>query len=226
MNKTSPLSDLLPVGDLSRGVSQKLTKEQRDLQRIERMTLAAFELYTEHGYQNTTIEALCTQANVSTRDFYKLIKTRESLLARVYVRVFEHVETCIAIALENAEGLSNMERVRTAVDAWVHAYTNDYRYARLSYIEVVGVSDALEKLRREAHQRFSALIRQEFANQSRDLDQVMHGKLPLAIVGACNELVVDWLSQSPRPSPDELAAEVKEMYTIIFAGLDASAAKK
>ncbi|QKX17203.1 TetR/AcrR family transcriptional regulator [Microbulbifer sp. YPW1] len=225
MNKTSPLTDLLPVGDLSRGVGQKLTKEQRDLQRIERMTLAAFELFTEHGYQNTTIEALCTQANVSTRDFYKLIKTRESLLARVYVRVFEHVETCIAIALENAEGLSSSARVDTAVDAWVHAYTNDHRYARLSYIEIIGVSDALEKLRHEAHQRFSALIHKELANQSRDPSQIMNGKLPLAIVGACNELILNWLSQSPRPNPESLADEVKEMYRIILAGLDATGPK-
>ena len=221
MSEADDIKTTLPEGDLSRGVSRRLTQEQRDQNRIERMTVAAFELFTEHGYANTTIEMLCSASNVSTRDFYKLIKRRDVLLKLVYERVFSHVESCVLLALAKEPPDNHDRRLNSAIDALVHAYTSDPRYARLAYIEVVGVSDEIEAMRRMTHEKFAALIRREFDLRTADTDQSLDGKLPLAIVGACNELIIDWLGTQPHAPADVLSNEIKQLYEIVLKGLSA-----
>ncbi len=222
MRKENTLLKILPSGDLSQRVGKKLTQEQRNQQRIERMTIAAFDLFTQKGFHKITIESLCSAANVSTRDFYKLIKTKEELLLRVYQRVYKHVENCVTLALANAPEDQPDERLSMAVDALVYAYTDDPRYAQLAYIEVVGVSEEIERLRRDTHNRFADLIRQEFQKRASDTHLTMDGKLPLAIVGACNELILDWLLSQQRRQADQLAKDIKQLYAIVLAGLSVS----
>ncbi|KAA1192509.1 TetR/AcrR family transcriptional regulator [Pseudohalioglobus sediminis] len=221
MNKSNRSTATLPRGDFSRGPGKSLTKEQRDEERLERLTLAAFDLFTERGFSHTPIELLCSTANVSTRDFYKLGKNREALMAQVYQRVARFAETCVLQALASAPVDDWDARLDAAIDAWVHAYTHDERYARLSYLDSVGVSDELEQIRSEAHERFAALIRNEFHQRFPENDKVLAGKLPVAIIGACNELVRDWLGTRPRPSPEALTREIKLLYGVIIQGLEA-----
>ena len=221
MSSTDDLAPGLPEGDLSRGVTRRLNQQQRDEKRIERMTIAAFELFTSKGFANTTIENLCSAASVSTRDFYKLIKKRETLLKLVYERVFAHVESCVLLALAREAPTDFDKRLESAIDALVYAYTKDPRYARLAYIEVVGVSDEIEAMRRDTHQKFAALIQREFETRIADADKALDGKLPLAIVGACNELIIDWLGTRPRPPASSLSSAIKQLYAIILKGLAA-----
>lgn len=221
MSKATPTAATRPLGNMPRGSNKRPPKEQRDQDRIDRLTEAAFDLFSDRGYHNTPIELLCSTANVSTRDFYKLGKTREALMTRVYQHVALYVETCVLQALANAPMDDWQQRMDAAIDAWVDAYTSDTRYARLSYLESVGISDELEQVRTVAHERFAALIRNEFRHRFPDDKNILEGKLPVAIVGACNELAREWLGTSPRPPAEQLQQQIKQLYTIIIRGLDA-----
>ncbi|MEZ5567576.1 MAG: TetR/AcrR family transcriptional regulator [Halioglobus sp.] len=211
----------LPPGDLGRADGRPATKEARDRERVERLTVAAFDLFTQRGYHNTPIDVLCTAANVSTRDFYKLGKTREKLMALVYRRVTRYAELCVLRALADAPENDSTQRIPLAIEAWVHAYTHDERYARLAYLESVGISDELEALRTEAHEVFSKVIRDEILRLLPDSDVTLESKLPVALVGACNELTRDWLATKPRPPAKALEDAVKNLYDVVLHGLRA-----
>jgi AcrR family transcriptional regulator len=209
------MSSHFPALDLASGISPPPGKEARDRQRLDRMTIAAFELFADSGFSKTRIETICKTANVSTRDFYTLAKTKEFLLLRVYRKIVSHVEACVTQTLADNAAADFKTRLDKAISCWVEVYTKDPRTTRIGYIETVGVSEEIELARRASHNSMAAIIEAEFAASGTPLP----GKLALAIVGAANELVLDWLSQTPLPDSGGLRQEILLVYNTLLTGL-------
>ncbi|MEV6431212.1 TetR/AcrR family transcriptional regulator [Nocardia sp. NPDC051463] len=190
-----------------------LSKEQRVAQRQQRLVDAALELFGTHGYAATSIEPLCTAANVSTRSFYEDMGSREALLIALVNRITSHAVERTLEALEKAQGESLSTRVVDGIRAYLDVTCHDQRSARVCYVEVVGVSPAVEDWRRRQRRLLSALLisEAERAVERGETKSRRFDLFALAVIGAVNslaqELVVRTLPDSAI-SLDEICEEI------------------
>ncbi|MCX4770747.1 TetR/AcrR family transcriptional regulator [Streptomyces sp. NBC_01260] len=112
----------------------------------EQLMAAGRTLFAVYGYARTSVEDLCAAANVQPRDFYREFESREALLVDLYDEVaiggMRAVE--VELSAEGMETCSTEERFRRLFDAYVRVVTRDSRAARVAFVEVLGVSRAMD----------------------------------------------------------------------------------
>jgi AcrR family transcriptional regulator len=196
-------------------------ERQRD--RRERLLRAGFELFGGAGYSAATIPAICATAGVIPRYFYESFGSREELLTEVFSRVVEQTHARVVNAIAGAPE-DPLERTGAALSAFLHAYLDDPRAGRIACLEVGGVSPALERLRWTEMRRFAAIVEANCNELAR------RGLLPkrdfrmssIALAGATNQLVIDFLSLDDPPSISALEREVLLLYLSLFEGVSAA----
>lgn len=195
------------------------TAEQLRDERRSRLLDAALALFAERGYPNTPIEMLCATAKVTTRHFYEQFDGREALLKALYQQIQTQAWAHIEAALQNPD-LPPTKRVEAAVAAYLGHVLDDPRRARITALEVVGVSQELEQLRRGAVHAFTAIVEQfasELAKQEHLPSRDYH--LPaVALVGAIRELVIEWLTAGQKTPPDKLVREAILFLRVLLLG--------
>jgi len=208
----------------SRRYRGRSTDELR-AERRERLMQAAMARMGKDGYQSTTIEKLCSEARVSTRHFYEHFSTREALLSSLFERITEQTRVVVMEALaEQAD--DPVERALNAVGAFVRYALSDPDRARIAFVETVGVSPHLERRRRMAINNFVDVI----SNAAQHLAE--QGVLPkrhyrlaaIALVGATNELLVEWLSGDTGLTAEQMERAIIDLFSTLIAGARASQA--
>lgn len=201
-----------------RGYGGRSAEELRQ-ERRERLIATGLDLFASRGYHRTQIELLCTRAKVTTRHFYEEFSSREALLVAVYETVISQTRTAILAALQDPTP-APQQRIASAIRAFVHSYTDDPRYARIACIEVVGVSEDMARRRRTVIHEFAQVV-EGYANH---LAQT--GVLParnyhlpgVAMIGAVNELMSEWLTVDHPPSIKELTEELLQLFDAVIGG--------
>lgn len=199
----------------------KKSAEDRVQERNERLMEAALQLFGTQGYTNTTIEGLCSEAKVTTRHFYQAFSGREALLLAVYNRMIEALQAGLITAIQSDESRSMQESLRQAVQALFMHYLSDARCAQIGVLEVVGVSPAIERRRREVIHGIAMYIQlflDRMAEQQKIPTQNFHW-LAIAIVGGINEMMAEWL-MNRNLSLEQLTEEIIRMLEILIHGLN------
>lgn len=189
------------------------------LERRERLIATGLDLFASRGYHRTQIELLCTQAKVTTRHFYEEFSSREDLLVAVYDGVINKTRIVVIAALQNPK-LTPQQRIANAISAFVHAYTDDPRHARIACIEVVGVSEDMARRRRAVIHEFAQVV-EGYANQlaKSGVLPVRNYHLPgVAMIGAVNELMSEWLIVDHPPTVAELTDELLQLFDAVIGG--------
>lgn len=193
------------------------TAADRRAERRQRLLDAGLELFGTDGYAASSIEKLCAAAAVSTRNFYEEFTGREALLLALHDDVLERAVTAVAAAFAEAGDSGIAVRVEAAVRAYLTTTAADPRWARLSYVEVVGVSDTVEQHRLAWRERWvgvlvaeaeRAVVRGEAAPRDFHLGAV-------ALIGAVNELVYHWSRGGHLIPLDDVLAEVVRLATAV-----------
>ncbi|HVU03770.1 MAG TPA: TetR/AcrR family transcriptional regulator [Polyangiaceae bacterium] len=193
--------------------------ELRRMERRTRLHAAGLHLFGTRGYSGVTIPEICAAAQVTTRHFYDEFDGREALLRTVYDGIVEDTRRSVLLSLASA-GDDPKERTRVALDAFLHSYLDDPRRGRVACLEAVGVSAALEEHRRSVIHEFAAVIEHESEKQASS------GLIPrrnlrlgsIAMAGATNELVIEWLTMENRPSIADLAEELLLLFLSVLEG--------
>ncbi len=184
------------------------------------------ELFATRGYHHTPIEMLCSQARVTTRHFYEAFGSREALMMAVYEQVIAYAQQVVLQALDDYREATPEVAIEAAIRAFVRAYTDDPRYARIVCIEVVGISEPVAQRRSEVIREFVRLI-ELYAE-----DLAVRGLLPrrdfhlagVAVAGAANELLGEWL-RAPRPPDIEVVTdEILLVFRAVIMGVGPCAA--
>ncbi len=182
------------------------TLAQRRWERREALLDVALELFGTKGYAATSVEELCRTAYVSTRNFYEEFDNREAVLFALGDRlVGEAYQAMVEVVVDDgADRLAREARAR--VSALAHALLDDPRRARIAFIETLGVSPVQEARRRNAHwlfaQYFAALVRADF--NSERFGHREEDIYAIALVGAVNEILSDWVLRTEKPPLDDL----------------------
>jgi AcrR family transcriptional regulator len=197
------------------------TLAERRWERREALLDAALDLFGTKGYAATSVEELCRTAYVSTRNFYEEFDNREAVLFALGDRlVGEAYQAMVEATFE--DGPDRLVReARARVGALAHALLDDPRRARIAFIETLGVSPLQEARRRNAHrlfaQYFAALVRSDFNSEgfgSREEDI-----FAVALVGAINEILSDWVLRTDKPPLDDLIDPIVELIGLMSDGV-------
>ncbi|WP_433732539.1 TetR/AcrR family transcriptional regulator [Nocardia sp. CA-129566] len=172
----------------------------RRAQRREEFLAAGVAVFGEHGYQSTSITALCRAAGLARSQFYEHFDNREDLLIAVYDMI--QVETRQAVTAATAAVASGdaVGRAQAAVRAYAESIGRDPRRARIAHIEVVGVSERVERRRLEQRGLWMAFFEDQI-RRALGPDFVPPGGFDAAVtgyLGALLALVQQWSTGDPR----------------------------
>jgi AcrR family transcriptional regulator len=173
---------------------------------------AGLELFGTVGYTRTSIRAVSAAASLNSRYFYESFSDREDLLYSVYQRIVGDIFTKAAEAVARENTIE--AQARAGLRAGWTAVTEDRRKARVVALEVVGVSERLERLRRETRHALAQLTADQALRLAGDiqlrLDPVLVARF---LMGGVVELLLDWINGDL----DKPADEVVEHFTALFS---------
>jgi AcrR family transcriptional regulator len=189
-----------------------MTPSQRRAERRERLMEAGLELFGTVGYASTSIRAVSAAASLNSRYFYESFSDREDLLYSVYQRIVGDIFTKASEAVARENTIE--AQARAGLRAGWAAVTEDRRKARVVALEVVGVSERLERLRRETRHALAQLTADQALRLAGDirlrLDPVLVARF---LMGGVVELLLDWINGDVDKSADE----VVEHFTALFS---------
>lgn len=197
-----------PASKKSRRYKGRTIEELR-AERRQRLLDAGLNLFSDRGYANSPIELICSTARVTTRHFYEQFNGREDLLRALFLQILDEASQRITISLGDQQQ-SWQDRMTNAVRAASAYLLDDPRRARIACIETIGVSRAMELLRRKVVHNLALVIEQYCDQMAADgLIPKRDYHLPsIALVGAILELLVESLSKEGRLGPDDFGREL------------------
>jgi AcrR family transcriptional regulator len=184
---------------------------QRQSARRERLLAAGLELFGTAGQSAVSVKQVCREAGLTERYFYESFKDREDLLRAVFEEQIRLVREATFGAVAGAA--NDIEaQARAGMDAFIRAVANDPRIARVIFLEVVGVSPALEDRRRRAIHEF-ARFNADLAAGHLGIEATRRLRMgALALSGGIIEVMVDWTLGYREATLDEIV----DLLTTLF----------
>ncbi|MEU8201636.1 TetR/AcrR family transcriptional regulator [Streptosporangium sp. NPDC049046] len=175
-----------------------MSAEERLEERRERLISAAYTLFSDPGFPETTIERLCAEARISNRAFYECFSGREELMQTVYTRCVHETLESMSKAIEQAPD-TLADRVRTGITSYITFVTEDRRRAQIMHLEVRRAGDCLLTSRQSAVAALTRTIESNVADMPEATKANQH-LLALGMIGAIQELLIEWvLADDPPP---------------------------
>jgi AcrR family transcriptional regulator len=190
-----------------------ISPEQRKAERRARLLRAGLELFTATGFANTKISGLCTEAGVSTRNFYEEFASKEDLLRDLHDLINATAFAEVRATLERLETTDVAVRITTLLDVFLRSVTADPRAARLNYVEAVGVNAEIEQQHVRWVSTWAEFIESEAlrAAAAGVAPQRSYRLTAIALVGAITGLLREWQAHRPPLAVDEIAAEIRAL---------------
>lgn len=190
-----------------------ITPAERTAERRERLLDAGLELFGTVGYAHTSVRAVSAAASLNSRYFYESFSSREDLLYSVYQRIMGEIFTRAAEAVAQQSTIEDQARAGLRA-AWT-AVTEDRRKARIVALEVVGVSERLERLRHEnrhALAQFTANNAMKLAGEGvrLRLNPVLVTRF---LIGGVVEVLLEWINGDLDASVDEVVEHFTALFT-------------
>ena len=195
-----------------------MSAADRRADRRRRLLDAALDVIGTRGYAAATIPEVCARAGVTARHLYEEFGGREELLLALYGQVVaEHLTVMVEALRSEADDLE--ATVRQTVDATIRGWVEDERRARLAFIEVVGVSDAVEEQRMATLDAYAKALaadagRLADAGLIPERDRTIEAR---AVVGMVTHLIADWLHREDREPIELIIDEVVRLQLAIIA---------
>lgn len=186
---------------------------------VERRALfheAALTVFADKTYARSSITDVCAAAGLSRRQFYEQYSSREDLLVEVYDSIQARARDAVVAALAEAGTTDARTLVDVAVRAYAAAIVSDIRRAKVAFVEIVGVSEAVERHRAEVRDRWGAVVEAAAAGLPGVRTPPGGWRVAMAaFIGAVNGVAHQWSLDDPRPSVDVLV----EVLTTLFTAL-------
>ncbi len=202
------------VGQAAR-LYRGIEPSERHAQRRERLLEAGLEVFGTSGYASSSIRAVSAAASLNTRYFYESFSDREDLLFQVYKRIVSEVAAAVVEVTAQAETIEEKAYAGLRV-SWT-ILTEDPRKARVLALEVVGVSDRLERFRRENRHAFADILlanSRPITGELLRLDPVLTAR---SLMGAVLDLLVDWINGDLDATVEEIVDHFTRLFTAVVS---------
>lgn len=212
---SSPADLVAPVRKARRGYAGQTAVELQQ-QRQQRLLEAGLSLFGTQGYATTNTEQLCRQAKVTTRHFYEVFKDKEALLLHLFDQLMRDTLSQVTVALLTSTAPMSA-RLSDVLRVFVQAQLDDPRRARITTIEILGVSQAAEAHRQQVIDQFVQLIEAYFAGlvQQHGWPQRQYRVWAVAMVGAMHELQIACLNDPQTFDQATILAELTQVLAML-----------
>lgn len=130
--------------------------EERVTERRDKLIETGIRLFGTQGYHGTTVRTLIAESGLATRYFYESFATLESLLIACYEHLMEQyrqkLDTVLSVQYPSLE-----DAARAGLRCFFQ-FMRDPKSARITQIEILGVSPAVDQMYYKATRRFGSLI--------------------------------------------------------------------
>ena len=176
----------------------------------EQIINAAVELFYEHGYQRTTLDAVAQRLEVTKPFIYYHFKDKEEVLVEISRRSIIKANEALADALE-AKG-SPMQRLHQAVSTVMRAVIENRRYTAIYFREQKNLSDQSRAPLYEQHRRYDKLLVSLLREGQRKGEFVVDdpGLCALAISGMTG-WAYNWYASDGRLSAESICTLMADM---------------
>jgi AcrR family transcriptional regulator len=187
----------------------------------ERLARAAFALFDEQGYEQTTVDEIAGRADLGRTTFFRHYKSKEDVIFPDHDRVLDQV----AVRLQAQEAADAIAAISDAVRLVFRGYLDEGDLARRRYALTSSVP-ALREREIISVARYQRLFREFIASRLDDPGepgQLEAELMAASFVAAHNRVLRHWLrGQSPDPLA-ELDRALRKI-TALFGGGDSRAA--
>jgi AcrR family transcriptional regulator len=190
-----------------------ITPAERQAERRQRLLAAGLELFGTVGYASTSVRAVSAAASLNSRYFYESFSSREDLLYSVYQGIVGDIFARASEAVARESTIDGQARAGLLA-AW-NVVTEDRRKARIIAVEVVGVSERLERLRHDTRQALAQFTADNALRLAGEgvrlrLDPVLTARF---LMGGVVEVLLEWINGDLDASSDEVVTH----FTALFA---------
>jgi len=167
---------------------------------------AAADIFSQRGYQATTLDAIAAAAGISRAAFYYYFPSKDELLRRMYSQVIASSQA--AIERIAAENLSAAEKLRRIVRHQVNYLAAHIPLVRVFFSEGFNLPTDTRRFVTEANRAFDRVIEQVLEEGVRTGELVpLHPKrVTFALIGMCNWMYL-WYRPSGEWTPDTIAED-------------------
>ncbi|MEV4154952.1 TetR/AcrR family transcriptional regulator [Nocardia salmonicida] len=191
-----------------------LTAEERRTERRHRLRHIAVEAFaTGPGYRDVRLAELCRTAGLSTRQFYQEYNTLEDLLSELFLHVNDTVEQRVLDAVRQTVGRPLSERAAAILGAYLSYFAADRRWARIAFVEIVGVSERMDLQRLQCRARWLDQLCDTFDSFASD-GEISPDDFRLSattFAGAVNGLMHDWAIGWIDATPEQLTDSMRRI---------------
>ena len=177
----------------------------------DRLAQAAFDLFSEHGYEQTTIDDIAERAGLGRATFFRHYRSKEDVIFPDHDRLLEQVRN----RLRSTSHDNSLAAVAHAVRLVLLHYFDEGDLARRRY----ALTSAVPALRHHeivSVARYQRLFREYIAGQMPDPDALRAELMAAAVASAHNHVLRRWLrgeSTDPIREVDEAMRQVISLFT-------------
>lgn len=170
-----------------------ISKAQRQEMRREALIRAAIEVFGTKGYARSTVKAICTEAKLTERYFYESFRNKEALLHASYQAVAEELQSALINSVDIAQK-NPFQAAQDALTVFFEFMHHQRAKARLFMLEVMGVSETMDKTYRQYATDMDALI---LASAGANIDtgnsQWNTNIVAQGLTGAVTNITIQWI---------------------------------
>jgi AcrR family transcriptional regulator len=124
----------------------------RRSEQLERLLLAARDVFALHGYAGAGVDEIVARAHVSKNTFYVNFENKEECLLAVFELGVQRISGALLEVVAATAGIAMhpAERIEIEMRALAAAFAADPAMAQIMLIGIVGATPALERARMQA----------------------------------------------------------------------------
>jgi AcrR family transcriptional regulator len=200
------------------------TPQQRVEQRHAQLVDAAVDVFGTIGYRAATVDHVCARAGLSKRYFYESFTDSEALLLACYQRCADDIHQAMVAAVVDATDTVDAQ-LRAALTGYFGAIDADQRRARITLLEILGVSPTIDAAYEAQTERFADSV-QALAASSFEASTLTKPQLHIiaqGIIGAITTIAMQWLLGHRRRPRTQLIDATYVLVSAVLDGLSDSA---
>lgn len=198
------------------------TLEDRKNKRKLQFMTAGHELFGTIGFRQTTVRLLCKEAKLTDRYFYESFTDIENLLEIVYLSEIKIIKDKLTEVSLNVIHLKDSDLI---LNVTLNAYfdvVQDPKIARIVWLEVLGVSNRIDRLYNAAYQEFALFYK--ILVKSIYPDTKLNDKeldiLALGVIGAVSQVTMAWLLSDYKLDRNEIINSMTYLIRSISASFE------
>lgn len=155
----------------------------------EKLLYAGLKLFTEAGYQKTSVLEIVEMARVSKTTYYQHFGSKEDLMVALFEQLGNEMAEEVKYAILQEERMTY--KAFAGINRYIQICFENKDVAQILLVESVGVSRNVELVRQRSHQVFANLILQTVETElPTSVTQKEMRIVAQAMVGAINEVIM------------------------------------